>query len=73
MGKQTARQVARLAASQVQAMRRRDWAERDRRLEKLAMEVLSALDVRDGTICATEQRAAAALQAMIADDGTISV
>jgi hypothetical protein len=68
MGKQTTRQAARLAASQVQAKRRRERAARDRRLEKLAVEVLTALGERDATIAATEQRAGAALQAMITDE-----
>jgi hypothetical protein len=57
MGKQTMRQAARLAASQVRAKRGRERAERDRRLEKLAVEVLSAAGERDATIAATEQRA----------------
>jgi hypothetical protein len=44
-------------------------AERDRRLEKLALEVLTALGERDvTTIAATEQRAGAALQAMTIDE-----
>jgi hypothetical protein len=65
MGKQTLR----LAASEVCARRRREPAERDRRLEKLAIEVLTALGERDATtIAATEQRAGAALQAMITDE-----
>ena len=68
MGKQTMRQAARLAASQVQGRRRRERAERDRRLEKLAIEVLTALGERDATIAATEQRAGTALQAMITDE-----
>jgi CHASE3 domain sensor protein len=68
MGKQTMRQAARLAASQVYAKRRRERAQRDRRLEKLAIEVLTALAERDATIAATEQRAGAALQAMITDE-----
>jgi hypothetical protein len=63
MAKQTMRQAARLAASQALATRER--AQRDRRLEKLAIEVLTALGERDATIAATEQRASAALQAMI--------
>ena len=42
--------------------------ERDRRLERLAVEVLTALGERDAMIAATEQRAAAALQAMINDE-----
>jgi hypothetical protein len=60
MGKQRLRQAARLAASEVCAKRRRDRAERDRRLEKLAIEVLTALGERDATTAATEQRAGAA-------------
>jgi hypothetical protein len=69
MGKQTLRQAARLAASEVCAKRRRERAERDRRLEKLAIEVLTALGERDvTTIAATQQRAGAALQAMITDE-----
>jgi hypothetical protein len=61
-------EAARLAASEVCAKRRREPAERDRRLEKLAIEVLTALGERNATIAATEQRAGAALQAMITDE-----
>jgi hypothetical protein len=69
MGKQTLRQAARLAASEVCAKGRRERAERDRRLEELAIEVLTALGKRDATtIAATEQRAGVALQAMITDE-----
>jgi hypothetical protein len=68
MGKQTLSQAARLAASEVCAKRRREPAEGDRRLEKLALEVLTALGERDATIAATEQRAGGALQAMITDE-----
>jgi hypothetical protein len=68
MGKQTMRQAARLAASEVYAKRRQERAQRDRRLEKLAIEVLTALGERDATIAVTEQRAGAALQAMIIDE-----
>ena len=65
MGKQTLRQ----AASEVCAKGRHERAERDRHLEKLAIEVLTALGERDATtIAATEQRAGAALQAMITDE-----
>jgi hypothetical protein len=60
------KQTLRLAASEVCAKRRREPAERDRRLEKLALEVLTALGEGDvTTVAATEQRAGAALQAMI--------
>jgi hypothetical protein len=65
MGKQTMRQAARLRASQAYAKRRHERAQRDRRLEKLAIEVLTALGERHAAIVATEQRASAALQAMI--------
>jgi hypothetical protein len=64
MGKQTAR----LAAFELCAKRRREPAERDGAW-KLAFEVLTALGERDATtIAATEQRAGAALQAMITDE-----
>ena len=61
MGKQTMRQAPRLAASRVQTNRRRQRGERDRRLERLAIEVLTALGERDATIAAVEKRAGAAL------------
>jgi hypothetical protein len=60
MGKQTMRQTTRLAASEAYAKRRQERAQRDRRLEKLAIEVLTALGERDATITVTEQRAGAA-------------
>jgi hypothetical protein len=65
MGQADIEAAARLAASEVCAKRRREPAERDRRQEKLAIEVLTALGERDATIAATEQRPGAALQAMI--------
>ena len=40
----------------------------DRRLEKLAIEVLTATGEHEATIAATEQGAGAALQAMITDE-----
>jgi hypothetical protein len=43
-------------------------------LENLAMDMLGALGEPDATICATEERIAAALYAVIADAGlTVSV
>ena len=51
----------------MQAERRREWAERDRRLETLAVEVLAALGDSDATIAVTEQRFSAAPDAMITD------
>jgi hypothetical protein len=54
VGKQTVRQAARRAAFQVQARYRRERVERDRRLERLAVEVLIALGEREAMIAATE-------------------
>ena len=47
-----------------QAERRKQRVDRERRLEGLAVEMLTALGEQDSTIAATEQRAVAALQAM---------
>jgi hypothetical protein len=69
MGKQTMRQAARLAASQVQAKRHRERAQQNRRLAKLATEVLAALEERDATIAATTPATCRCrLQAMITDE-----
>ena len=48
--------------------RRRERAHHGRRLEELAIEVLTATGEREATIAATEKRAGAALQAMITDE-----
>ena len=64
MGKQSVRQAARRAALGVQAARREKRAERERRLDQLAVELLVALGERDAAIAATEQRAGKALQEM---------
>jgi hypothetical protein len=48
--------------------RRRERAQHCRRLEKLAIEVLTATGEREATIAATEQRGGAALQAMITNE-----
>lgn len=69
MRKQTLRQAARVAASGVQAERRRERADRDRRLETLPVDVLTALGERDETITGTERRAGDALEAMIDGEG----
>jgi hypothetical protein len=68
MGQQSARQAARRSALDAQAARRKERVDRERRLEGLAVEVLTALGERDTTIAATEQRAGAVLQAMINDE-----
>src|SRR5215217_4861235 len=58
-------EAARRSALDAQAARRKDRVDRERRLEGLAVEVLTALGERDATIAATEQRGWPALQAMI--------
>jgi hypothetical protein len=68
MSQQLVKQAARRSALDAQAARRKDRADRERRLEGLVVEVLTALGERDATIAATEQRAGAALQAMINDE-----
>jgi hypothetical protein len=68
MSQQSVRQAARRSTLDAQAARRRKRADRERRLEGLAVEVLTALGERDATITATEQRTDAALQAMINDE-----
>ena len=68
MSQQSVRQAARRSALEAQAARRKECADRERRLEGLAVEVLTALGERDATIAATEQRAGAALQAMITNE-----
>jgi hypothetical protein len=68
MGQQSVRQAARRSALDAQAARRKERVDRERRLEGLAVEALTALGERDATIAATEQRAGAALQAMINDE-----
>jgi hypothetical protein len=68
MGQPWVRQAARRSALDAQAARRKERVDRERRLEGLAVEVLTALGQRDATIAAREQRAGAALQAMINDE-----
>ena len=48
--------------------RRHERAQHGGRLEKLAIEVLTATGEREATIAATEQCVSAALQAMITDE-----
>lgn len=68
MRQQSVRQVARRLALDAHAARRRERANRECRLEGLAVEVPTALGERDAIIAPTEQRAGAALQAMINDE-----
>ncbi|WP_155893010.1 hypothetical protein [Intrasporangium chromatireducens] len=69
MGQQSIRQAARRAALGEQAQRRRERAERDRRIEALAVEVLTALEERKAAIADCEGRAGLALQKLTADEG----
>jgi hypothetical protein len=62
------RQAARRSALNARAARRKERFDRERRIEGLAVEVLTALGERDSTIAATEQSAGAALQVMINDE-----
>jgi hypothetical protein len=48
MSQQSVRQAARRSALDAQAVRRKERADRERRLERLAVEVLTALGERDG-------------------------
>ena len=68
MSQQSVRQAARRSTMEAQAARRKERADRERRLEGFAVEVLTALGERDATIAATEQRAGAASQAMITEE-----
>ena len=69
MGHQSIRQEARRAALDVQSKRRRERAEREKRLEGLAGAVLVAMRERDAAVAAAERRAGQALQGMTEDEG----
>ena len=69
MGTQSARQAARRTALEAQAKRRRERAERDKRLEAIAVRVLVALAERDQAVMVAEQRAGVALQELTQDEG----
>jgi hypothetical protein len=51
------------------AVRRKERADRERRLEALAVAVLTALGERDALVRDAERRAAEALQTMTDDEG----
>ena len=69
MSQQSARQEARRSALEAQAARRKERADRERRLEGLAVAVLTALGERDGAVRDAERRAGEALRAMSDDEG----
>jgi len=69
MGQQSMRQAARRAALDAQAQRRRERAERDKRIENLAVDVLAAFEERKAAIADCERRAGRALQKLTGDEG----
>jgi hypothetical protein len=69
MGQQSIRQEARRAALEAQSRRRRERAEREKRLEHLAVRVLVAIRERDAAMAHADRRAAKALREMTEDEG----
>jgi hypothetical protein len=69
MSQQSVRQAARRSALDAQAVLRKQRADRERRLEGLAVEVLTALGERDAAVRDAERRAGEALQTMTIDVG----
>jgi len=69
MTQQSVRQAARRSALDAQAVLRKERADRELRLERLAVEVLTALGERDQAIRDAEQRAGGALLAMTDGEG----
>ena len=69
MSQQSVRQAARRAALDAQAVLRKDRADRDRRLEALAVDVLTALGEGNALVRDTERRAGQALRTMTEDEG----
>jgi hypothetical protein len=69
MSQQSVRQAARRSALDAQAVLRKQRADRERRLEALAVAVLTALGERDALIRDPERRAGQALRTMTDDEG----
>src|SRR5215207_8058920 len=69
MSQQSVRQAARRSALDAQAGLRKQRADRERRIEGLAVTVLTALGERDAAVRGTERRAGQALQTMTEDEG----
>jgi hypothetical protein len=69
MTQQSVRQAVRRSALYAQAALRKDRADRERRLEGLAVAVLTALGERDAAVRDTEMRAGEALQTMTTEEG----
>ena len=69
MSQQAVRQAARRSAMDAQAILRKERAKRERRLEGLAVAVLTALSERDALVREAERRAGQALLTMTDDEG----
>jgi hypothetical protein len=69
MTQQSVKQAARRAALDAQAVLRRERADRERRIEALAVAVLTAIGERDRAVRDAERRAGEALRTMTDDEG----
>jgi len=69
MSQQTIKQRARRKAHDAVARQRKERAERERRLEDLAVQVLTAVEERDAAVADTKQRAGAALRQITEAEG----
>lgn len=69
VSRQSVRQAARRSALAARAVLRKQRADRDRRLKRLAVTVLAALGERDAAICDAEWRAGEALRVMTDSEG----
>jgi hypothetical protein len=69
MSQPSVRQSARRSALDARAVLRRQRADREHRLEGLAVTVLTALGERDGAVRDAERRAGQALQTMTEGEG----
>jgi hypothetical protein len=69
MGQRSIRQEARRAALDAQSKRRRERAERERRLEDLAVQVLVGIRERDAAVADADRRAGKALREMTQNEG----
>ena len=69
MSQQSMRQAARRPALDAQAARRRERVDRERRLERLAVAVLTALGDRNRAVRDVKRRAGEALRVITDDEG----
>ena len=69
MGQQSIRQAARRAALDAQSKRHREGAEREKRLEDLAVRVLVAVRERKAAVADADRRAGTALRDMTVGEG----